>query len=127
MADPIAHPEDVRRRLNLPDTSDLDDGEAGISDADIHVYLEDAAFDIQQATDFATLDDDLRKQLEWRLAGIKILSTRRGQRAYHQQSLGSMSRSYEVKSVEELKEWVRNHGPSGLVDSDEFWHATVNG
>lgn len=112
MADPIATPNDVRARLNLPEPGQLGGG-ATISNQEISVYLEDAAFDLRDYS----LDADLRKQLEWRLAGIKILSQRKGLRSYHQQSLGSMSRSYEVKSVEELKEWVRTHGPSGILES----------
>lgn len=125
MASPLATPHDVRARLNLPEKGQLDSG-AGISDDEIRPYLEDAAFDIQQAGTQG-LSDDLRKQLEWRLAGIAILSQRKGLRSYHQQSLGSMSRSYEVKSVEELKEWVKRHGPAGLVDEGEFWHASIQG
>ena len=112
MVDPIATPHDVRARLNLPDTTDSVDGVSGISDSDIKTYLEDAAFENQQANNLSRMDDATRKQIEWRLAGIKILSYRKGLRAYHQQSLGSMSRSYETKSIDDLRSELMQLDPS---------------
>lgn len=125
MTDPLADPEDVRSRLNLPDT---DEAEAGISDSEIQTRLEDATFDITQVQKPSRMDDGLRKQLEWRLAGLKILSQRKGLRSYHQQSIGTVSRSYEEKTTEKLAEWIERHGPPGLIDEDgEFWHASIQG
>lgn len=124
MIEPIATADDVRRRLNLPDSGEFD-GSPGISDSDIEGYLEDAALDNARANSETALEskaaemgteidaDDVRKQIEWRLAGIKILSYRKGLRAYHQQSLGSMSRSYEVRSVPGLRDELADWDPSG--------------
>lgn len=108
MPEPIALPHDVRSRLNLSDatTGDAELSDGGMSDDDISTYLNDAVFKIAQVNDFEAIEADVRKQLEWRLAAIDILSTRIGHRAYHQQSLGSMSRSYEVKMIDKLREDV---------------------
>lgn len=110
MVDPIADPSDVRTRLNLPE--DTPDGN-GISDDDILVYLVDAAAENARENNLSRMDDAQRRQIEWRLAGIKILSYRKGLRAYHQQSLGSMSRSYETKSIEDLRAELEDWDPSG--------------
>ena len=103
MPDPIAIPHDVRSRINLPDAAE---GEGGISDGDIQTYLEDATFDLAQVNDLGAIEPDVREQLEWRLAAIDILSTRFGSRAVRQESLGSSQRSYEVRTVEALREKV---------------------
>lgn len=127
--DPIAEPRDVRRRINLDDPEQFDEVDvSGISDADIRMFLEDASFDLSQATDIDAMEDGLRRQLEWRMAALEILTIRKGSRAYHQQSLGSMSRSYEARITNELREWCETHGPDGLFDdTDEFWSASIQG
>lgn len=103
MPDPIATPNDVRSRINLPDAAE---GEGGVSDRDISTYLEDATFDLAQVNDLDTIDPDVREQLEWRLAAIDILSTRRGSRAPGQESIGSAQRSFEENMVDTLREKV---------------------
>lgn len=105
MPDPIATPQDVYTRINIPEAEGRADGN-GVSEDDVITYLLDAVFALEQGNDLGTIADDVRRQLEWRLAAIDILTTRIGSRAYHQQSLGSMSRSYEVKMVEKLREDV---------------------
>lgn len=116
MVEPIATAQDVRGRLNLPDAGEFE-GSPGISDEDIELYLEDAAADNVRENDLGRMDETTQKQIEWRLAGIKILGQRKGLRAYHQQSLGSMSRSYEVKSIDELRSELDDWDPSGNLAS----------
>lgn len=125
MVDPVATAADVRDRLNLPGETETLGDISGISDEDIKAYLDDAAFDNARVNSQEDLEakaeemdgditaEDVREQIEWRLAGIKILSYRKGLRAYHQQSLGSMSRSYETRSIRELREELRDLDPSG--------------
>lgn len=126
MADPIATPTDVRDRLNLPDETETVGDTAGISDPAIQTYLDDAAADNARANDIGKMGDNVRKQIEWRLAGLKILWYRKGLRAYHQQSLGSMSRSYETRSVEELRSELDRWDPSGTLASEYKETASIN-
>lgn len=103
---PVATAKDVRDRTNI----DLDE-------ASIDPHLKDAVFDIAQSNTIGDIGDGVRKQLEWRLAAYKILSLRKGDRAYHSQSLGSLNRSYEVKSTDELREEIRRiAADNGLTD-----------
>lgn len=125
MADPIATPTDVRSRLNLPEKDEFAQ-DSGISDQEIQTYLEDAAFENARHNDVGEMSDEHRKQIEWRFAGLKILSYRKGLRAYHQQSLGSMSRSYEAKSVEELRNELQDLDPSGNLASEYKENATID-
>lgn len=122
MAEPLADATDVRSRINIPESTP--DGN-GVSDAEIGVYIQDATDDIELDGSLNEMDDTLRKHVEWRLAAIKILSQRKGSRAVHQHSLGSMSRSYEVKMIEELKDWLKRHGYADLIEDNEFWHTTI--
>lgn len=127
---PVATPSDVRERLNLPDPQSEQGIEvsSGISDSEIETYLADANFEIRQAADTEEIDNELQRRLEWRLAAIEILSHRQGSRETQQESIGSLSRSYASSSIGELKEWVKRHGPDGLVDDhDEFWSASIQG
>lgn len=122
MAEPLADATDVRSRINLPESTP--DGN-GVSDVEIQTYIQDATDDIELDGSLNEMDDTLRKHVEWRLAAIKILSQRKGSRSVHQHSLGSMSRSYEVKTIEELKDWLKRHGYAGLIEDNEFWHTTI--
>lgn len=122
MAEPLANATDVRSRINIPESTP--DGN-GVSDAEIDVYIQDATDEIELNGSLKGMDDTLRKHVEWRLAAIKILSQRKGSRSVHQHSLGSMSRSYEVKTIEELKDWLKRHGYADLIEDNEFWHVTV--
>lgn len=122
MAEPLANATDVRSRINLPESTP--DGN-GVSNTEIDVYIQDATDEIELNGLLNEMDDTLRRHVEWRLAAIKILSQRKGSRSVHQHSLGSMSRSYEVKTVEDLKDWIKRHGYAGLIEDDEFWHVTV--
>lgn len=104
--EPVATPDDVRNRTNID-----------VENEDITPYLKDAVFDLSQSNDITSIAEDVREQLEWRLAAYKILTYRKGDRAYHSQSLGSMNRSYEAKSTEELREEIRRiAADNGLTD-----------
>lgn len=120
MASPEATPDDVRDRTNID-----------LSNEEITPHLKDAVFDLSQSNDITSIDEDVRMQLEWRLAALKILGYRKGDRAYHSQSLGSMNRSYETKSTEELRDDIERiaeaNGLQDPVDTDEFWHVTRQG
>lgn len=113
MSSPAATPEDVRARLNLPDETESFNAGSGISNEDILRYLKDAAADNARENNVDRMDESTREQIEWRLAALKILTYRKGLRAYHQQSLGSMSRSYETKSIEDLRGELDEWDPSG--------------
>jgi hypothetical protein len=124
---PIAEPRDVRERVNLSKSNPDEGDNSGISDDEIRTHLEDATFELSQATRVGRMNDSLRKQLEWRIAAIQILSIRKGSRSYHQQSLGSMSRSYESKMIDKLEKWCKRHGPEGLFKESDFWAASIQG
>lgn len=126
MATPVATPDEVRSRLNLPTEAE---SPAGISNEDIQTYLEDAAFEVDQVSSGGQIGDALRKQLEWRLAGIMIFGTRKDLRSYHQQSQGNASKTFEVKQIDELKQWVRRNDPTGslLADQRDFWYESYQG
>lgn len=120
MATPEATPDDVRDRTNID-----------LGKEEITPYLKDAVFDLSQSNDIGSIDEDVRMQLEWRLAALKILGYRKGDRAYHSQSLGSMNRSYETKSTEDLRSEfdriVEANGLQNPLEDEEFWHASVQG
>lgn len=120
MATPEATPDDVRDRTNID-----------LGNEEITPHLKDATFDLSQSNNIASIDEDVRMQLEWRLAALKIRSIRKGDRAYHSQSLGSMNRSYEVKTTDELRDDIERiaeeNGLTNPLESDEFWHVTRQG
>lgn len=123
MTDPIAEPIDVRNRLGLPEE---DKPESSISNDRIQTYLEDAAADNARVNNVARMDDATRKQIEWRLAAIKIYSYSKGDKAFHQQSMGTMSRSYEVRSVDELKAELDSWDPSGRLAHQDKRTASID-
>lgn len=126
MADPIATATDVRSRLNLPDKDTTVGDTTGISDPEIQPYLEDAADANARENDVGSMDDGVRKQIEWRLAGLKILSYRKGLRAEQQKSIGSSSRSYETKSIVELRNELNKWDPSGNLASEFKENASID-
>lgn len=102
MTDPIAQPSDVKDRINL----DLDD-EA------IQTYLNDAAFENSKHNDVSSMDDDTIRQIEWRLAAIKILKYRLGSRSLNHQIIGAVQKTYESRMIRDLKSELQDYDPSG--------------
>lgn len=115
MVSPVATAEDVRARMNFPKETESVGAGSGISNGDITTYLKDAAADNARVNNVEQMDGSTREQIEWRLAAIKILAYRKGLRAYHQQSIGSMSRSYETKSIDDLRGELDRWDPSGSL------------
>lgn len=89
--------------------------ETSLESAEIQSYLDDATYENELANDVAAMDTETIRQIETRLAAIKILTLRQQDRAVTNESLGSANKSYEVGMVSQLRRELAARDPSGTL------------
>lgn len=105
MVTPLAQPDDVRGEINV-----------GLSDSEIQFYIDDAAFENDRVNTVADMSDELRIRIERKVAAVKILE--RKEREATEESVGPTSFSYEVSTIERLKDEVSELDPSNELYED---------
>ena len=102
--EPIGEPTAVRNEIPVDPDDDV-----------IDFQLEEAAFENAQVNDTDEMGDAVRKRIEQKLAGLKILEGT--DREVGQQSIGSASKSIRGNTLDRLRREVDNLDPSGeLLD-----------
>lgn len=104
---PIAEPDDVRGEIDTD-----------VEDPRLETYLSDAIFEIDQVVAVDTLEDDLQRQLEKKIAAMKVLS--RDEREVESHSRETGERSYGVSTFEQLEREVNNIDPTDGDILDNF-------
>lgn len=88
--------------------------ETTLSDSDIQVFLDDAAYEADQAIDsYSSRDATDKRQLEKYLAALKIAQTK--DPAVSETDIGDAALSYDGSTVEELRKAVAKRDPSGTL------------
>lgn len=105
MVEPLAEPSDVRGEIDTR-----------LDDDDIQFFIDDAAFENDRVNTIDNQSDGLRVRIERKVAAIKILE--RKEREYTDESVGSVSYSYEVSTVSRLKNEVSELDPSNEIFPD---------
>lgn len=112
-----ATPDDVRGVIPLPDS---------LADSDIQNYLDDAAYDVEQANDTDAMTTEEIRQLEKYLAALKIAQSKG--RPIDQGSKESGSITFGGDQIAWLRKEVRKRDPSDslarIIDSDRHVTST---